>query len=45
MRHAAGNGNFLGMGVNACNSSPARVATALTVGATDKTDKRASCSN
>ena len=42
---AAGNGNFLGIGVNACNTSPARVATALTIGATDKTDKRASFSN
>jgi subtilisin family serine protease len=42
---AAGNGNFLGIGVNACNVSPARVASALTVGATDKTDKRASFSN
>jgi subtilisin family serine protease len=42
---AAGNGNFLGIAVNACNSSPARVATAITVGATDKTDKKASFSN
>ena len=42
---ASGNGNFLGIGVNACNVSPARVAAALTVGATDKTDKRASFSN
>jgi len=42
---AAGNGNFLGIGVNACNTSPARVAAALTVGATDKTDKRATFSN
>jgi subtilisin family serine protease len=42
---AAGNGNFLGIAVNACNTSPARVATALTVGATDKTDKKASFSN
>jgi subtilisin family serine protease len=42
---AAGNGNFLGIAANACNSSPARVATALTVGATDQTDKKASFSN
>jgi subtilisin family serine protease len=42
---AAGNGNFLGIGVNACNSSPARVPAALTVGATNKNDKRASFSN
>ena len=37
---AAGNSN-----VNACNSSPARVAAALTVGATTGTDARASFSN
>ncbi|MFH8727572.1 S8 family peptidase [Streptomyces termitum] len=37
---AAGNS-----GVNAKNSSPARVAEALTVGATDKTDAKASWSN
>jgi len=42
---AAGNGNFLGIAVNACNVSPARVAGAITVGATDKTDKKASFSN
>ncbi|HKP77078.1 MAG TPA: S8 family peptidase [Longimicrobiaceae bacterium] len=42
---AAGNGNFLGIAVNACNTSPARVATAITVGATDQTDKKASWSN
>ncbi len=37
---AAGNSNR-----NACNYSPARVAVAITVGATDSTDKRASFSN
>jgi subtilisin family serine protease len=42
---AAGNGNSAGVPQNACNSSPARVAAALTVGATDRTDKPASFSN
>jgi subtilisin family serine protease len=42
---ASGNGNFLGIAQNACNSSPARVPEAITVGATDKTDKKASFSN
>jgi subtilisin family serine protease len=42
---AAGNGNFLGIAANACNYSPARVPTAITVGATEKTDKKASYSN
>ena len=37
---AAGNSN-----ANACNSSPARAATAITVGATSNTDARASFSN
>ena len=37
---AAGNSN-----ANACNSSPARVAAAITVGATTSTDARASFSN
>jgi subtilisin family serine protease len=42
---AAGNGNAQGTPQNACNSSPARVTAALTVGATDRTDKPASFSN
>ncbi|MEO7430065.1 MAG: S8 family serine peptidase [Acidimicrobiales bacterium] len=42
---AAGNGNFLGMAQNACNYSPARVPEALTVGATDSSDTKASWSN
>lgn len=42
---AAGNGDFFGNPQNACNTSPARVAEAITVGATDSADKRASFSN
>jgi len=42
---AAGNGNFLGIAQNACNYSPARVAEAMTIGATNNTDTRASWSN
>jgi subtilisin family serine protease len=42
---AAGNGNQAGVPQDACKSSPARVGAALTVGATDKTDKAASFSN
>jgi subtilisin family serine protease len=43
---AAGNGSLLG-GTNACNTSPARVATpgVMTVGASDSADARASFSN
>lgn len=42
---AAGNGNQAGRPQDACNYSPARVPTALTVGATDRYDAPASFSN
>ena len=42
---AAGNGNFIGREANACNYSPARVPAAMTISATDKTDKKASWAN
>ncbi|HCA85032.1 MAG TPA: serine protease [Streptomyces sp.] len=42
---AAGNGNLVGIAQDACKSSPARVPEAITVGATDKTDTKASWSN
>jgi subtilisin family serine protease len=42
---AAGNGNALGLPVNSCNQSPARVAEGITVGATDMNDAKASFSN
>ncbi|MEV6347647.1 S8 family peptidase [Actinoplanes sp. NPDC051851] len=42
---AAGNGNILGIRRPACNYSPARVPTAITVGATQSTDAAASFSN
>jgi serine protease len=42
---AAGNGDFLGRQQPACNYSPARVREALTVGATNSNDAKASWSN
>jgi subtilisin family serine protease len=42
---AAGNGNTGGVRQNACNYSPARVAAAITVGATNSSDQAASFSN
>ncbi|WP_308195496.1 S8 family peptidase [Dactylosporangium sp. AC04546] len=42
---SAGNGDEVGNPLNACNFSPARVAAAITVGATDSSDNRASFSN
>jgi subtilisin family serine protease len=42
---AAGNGDVFGNPQNACNTSPARVPAAITVGATDSSDNRASFSN
>ena len=42
---AAGNGNIFGFAANACNYSPARVAEAMTVSATDNTDRKASWAN
>jgi subtilisin family serine protease len=42
---AAGNGDFLGRQQPACNYSPARVRTALTVGATTSSDAKTSWSN
>jgi len=42
---AAGNGNFLGWAQDACTTSPARVAAALTVSATNSSDTKASWAN
>ena len=42
---AAGNGNILGWQANACNYSPARVAEAITISATNNTDTKASWAN
>ncbi|HEX6700451.1 MAG TPA: S8 family peptidase [Gaiellaceae bacterium] len=42
---AAGNGDVFGNPQNACNFSPARVAAAMTISATDSTDTKASWAN
>ena len=42
---AAGNGNILGQPVDACGTSPGRVAEAITVASTTNTDARSSFSN
>ena len=42
---AAGNGNFIGRQDDACKYSPARVAEAMTIGATTSSDAKASYSN
>jgi subtilisin family serine protease len=42
---AAGNGNMVGIAQDACKYSPARVAEAITIGSTTKTDAKSSWSN
>jgi subtilisin family serine protease len=42
---AAGNGDSSGVAQNACNYSPARVAAAMTISATDSSDRKASWAN
>lgn len=42
---AAGNGNSAGRQANACKQSPARVAEAMTISATDSTDRKATWAN
>jgi PKD repeat protein len=42
---AAGNGDFIGRQQDACNSSPARVADAITISATNSSDQKASWAN
>ncbi|MDP9176710.1 MAG: S8 family peptidase [Gemmatimonadota bacterium] len=42
---AAGNGNWIGIAQDACKSSPARVPNAMTIGATNSSDTKASWSN
>ena len=43
--YVAGNGNSFGFATNACNQSPARVAAAMTISATDSTDRKAVWAN
>jgi subtilisin family serine protease len=42
---AAGNGNFVGIAQDACKTSPARVAEAMTISASDSNDRKASWAN
>lgn len=42
---SAGNGNAGGVAQDACKSSPARVGEAMTISASDKTDRKASWAN
>ena len=42
---AAGNGNWAGVHQDACKSSPARVPAAMTISATDQSDRKASWAN
>jgi subtilisin family serine protease len=42
---AAGNGNFAGVAQDACQFTPGRVPQAMTIGASDKNDRKASWSN
>jgi subtilisin family serine protease len=42
---AAGNGNIAGIAQDACKTSPARVAEAMTISATDASDRKASWAN
>jgi subtilisin family serine protease len=42
---AAGNGNAFGVAQDACNYSPARVPAAMTISATDSSDRKASWAN
>lgn len=42
---AAGNGNWAGIAQDACKSSPARVAPAMTISAADRYDRKASFAN
>jgi len=42
---AAGNGNWIGIAQDACRYSPARVGEAMTIGASDRSDRKTSFSN